>query len=271
MTETSEQYHQLLTKLNALKRNLTVIQNSVTQNELNDNLSKIVDNSETEVQNIKKCINRLKTVNNQFNDRMSKLSPILSSIGPLLDELEDLTKLDKLLEKLETIKEIHCRLESNVVNCRNHKEMEARVVAITECFNQLIIEYKLLSDNSVKHYLFDIIIYWKHLLYDKFEPKFIETFASIDWPNIFSEFKSQPNIESINTFVLYFNALFTIDIESKLSPQLSPQTHNKSPKLVLPMDLMVRPLKKRFQYHFMDSKSKLNRPEKVFNSQNTFY
>lgn len=271
MSETSGQYEDLLTKLNQLKRNLSVIQNSVNQNELNNDFNKIIKNSESEVNNIKHSINRLKTVSNQFNQRMSQLSPLLTSISPLLDKFEDLTKLDQLLDRLETIRRIHYSLDSNVNNCRNAKEFESRVVSITQSFNQLIAEYKLFRDvyksELIVKYLFEIIMFWKNILYEKFEPKFIETFESINWPNISSDqkfdHKLQSNNDSINTFILYFNAVFTIDIETKLS--LKSDNKNRKPEvIVLPMDLMLRPIKKRFQYHFMETKSKLNRPEKVF-------
>jgi hypothetical protein len=109
-------------------------------------------------------------------------------------------------------------------------------------------------------------------LSQKFENKFIQTFGPIEWPQMTSinsiNNRNTSNVDAMNAFILYFNALLNIDIERKMFSYERESVENNSELseslcLCLPLKVMLTPLKKRFQYHFMETKSKLNRPEKV--------
>ena len=271
MSKRNEKYDNLLIKLNDLKRNISLGPNGVNQKQLSTDLNQLIQTSETELTQMSECMNQLKNIRQEYDQQLTQLSPLLSQISPLLDKYESLTKLDKLLNKLSKIKTIHKNLESMVNNCRTNKEFESKVVSISHSFNQLVNEWTLFDEihknDLIKDYLFDIIMFWKQILLEKFKNKFIETFESVEWPLISGQLKSHPNVESINTFQLYFNALLVIDIDRKVVSKREQIAENQNPlseTIILPMDLMLIPLKKRFQYHFMETKSKLNRPEKVF-------
>ena len=256
------QFEQLLVQLSDVHKEVSL---SVNQSELNESLTRLMSRSEAELTKSRQCIDRLKWTTATLIQQMDKLSPVLTSVGPLLDKLERLTQLDRLLDLFYIIKHINLSLETNVANGRNAKDSEIRVMAIIQAFNKLVHQYKALNESDrneeIKAYLFNIIEYWKKVLYEKFEKKFIETFEGIDWPKTGDEQRPEPSPDSINLFKLYFNALLTIDIDNKL---ISDESRNLlSKRIVLPMQLMLRPIKKRFQYHFMEAKSKLNRYEKV--------
>ena len=256
------QFEQLLVQLSDVHKEVSL---SVNQSELNESLTRLMSRSEAELTKSRQCIDRLKWTTATLIQQMDKLSPVLTSVGPLLDKLERLTQLDRLLDLFDIIKHINLSLETNVANGRNAKDSEIRVMAIIQAFNKLVHQYKALNESDrneeIKAYLFNIIEYWKKVLYEKFEKKFIETFEGIDWPKTGDEQRPEPSPDSINLFKLYFNALLTIDIDNKL---ISDESRNLlSKRIVLPMQLMLRPIKKRFQYHFMEAKSKLNRYEKV--------
>ncbi|XP_054165500.1 RAD50-interacting protein 1-like [Oppia nitens] len=264
MSVNSKQYDQLVTKLNHLIVSLSLDEKS-TQ-ELGTDINDTIKKYELKANAIKETTCELKSVVQEFDDKMSQMTSILDAVSPLLDKYESLIKLDKLLSELSTIKKIHKSLEMNVINCKTNKDFETKVTLITQSFNQMVDSYKDFEDNHkndvMKNYLYDIIIYWKPIILTKLRQRFADTFESIDWPlintnKLQNRSKSQSS-EAINTFLLYFNSLLIFDIQCK---RLSPQITTES-EIVLPIDVMVTPLKKRFQYHFMETKSKLNRPEK---------
>lgn len=265
ISRNDEKFDRLLERLNNLHKEVAM---SVDQREMSDGLTELIARAEAEANNTRLCIDRLKSTSDQLNQQMDKLSPVLSGVGPLLEKLERLTQMDRLLDQFETIKQINSTLETNLVNSRNAKDSEIRVIAITNAFNKLINQYKALSEKrnqEMKRYLLQIIEYWKRVLLERFETKFIETFEAIDWPKTSDDCKPQPNPDSLNAFISYFKVLLTIDIDNELAADVTDHSNRNrlSYNIVLPISLMLRPIKKRFQYHFMEAKSKLNRPEKV--------
>jgi hypothetical protein len=269
MSSNKKQYEELLSKLSHLKISLSVDENSVKNEEFNE----IIRSAELEVNRINECLNELKIVRNKYEQHLTQLSPILSQINPLLTKFEQLSQLNKLIDNLLEIKRIHQNLDQIINNYRNDKEFDSKVMVCCHLFKSLINENYILDKNIlIKNYLFEILNYWQNILSQKFENKFIQTFGPIEWPQMSSinsiNNRNNSNVEAMNAFILYFNALLNIDIERKI---FSNKTETESVEnnselsewLCLPLKVMLTPLKKRFQYHFMETKSKLNRPEKV--------
>jgi hypothetical protein len=187
-----------------------------------------------------------------------------------------LSQLNKLIDNLSTIKGIHQNLDQIINNYRNDKEFDSKVMVCCNLFKSLINEYyildKLDKNIIIKNYLFQVLNHWQNILSQKFENKFIQTFGAIEWPQMASinsiNNRNNSNVEAMNAFILYFNALLNIDIERKIfsnktETESVENNSELSESLCLPLKVMLTPLKKRFQYHFMETKSKLNRPEKV--------
>jgi hypothetical protein len=261
MSANSVKYERLVSKLNQLSLTL-----SLCDNQSNSELNEKIKSYELKALSMKECIRRLKSCAIDLNEEFTQIEEILHNVWPLLHTFESLVKLDQLLTHLATIATIDKNLETHVVNSKNSKDFETKVVAISEWFTELVNEYKdfheIHGNEIMRDYLWHIIVHWKPIIINALKHKLSLTFEGIDWPTIsahnITDHKSHSNAETITSFVLYFNALITIDMQCK---RLS-QTPDSD--LLLPIEVMITPLKKRFQYHFMETKSKLNRLEKVF-------
>lgn len=256
-------YNELVEKTENLKAN---DYHYVDDEEEKSEWDKIIEEAKVKCEHIKDCIRKLKELQKQLDEKYKKVKPMIKKVGPLLAQLDQLTQLENLLQRLENIKQVHEILEQNCIDIKD-KEFDNKINMIINAFNSIKNEYenaKSHHSEPLKQYIEKVIVHWSDILKEKLGKKFEQILVQIHWPFgvslTTSALKtSSVNSDSINLFCLYFNALLTVDIENDLSKKESSNII-----ICLPINQMVKPLKKRFHFHFMETKSKLNNPEKVF-------
>jgi len=230
-----------------------------------------------EIEPLEESIKRLKEMKISLDEKRNKIKPFFFDIGPDLKRLNELKRLRALLIKLDGLKKIHQSLVSfSQSRVKQKSDAEARLIKSIEMFQQLRDEWKRLekvkSRNAYKMYLKEIIIYWSDILKQKMIPLFESCFKSISWPVITNHSSQSTQLslpqEVANDFQLYFSSLLTLDIEKLLADSDVIQESEQSDKSInfiyvcLSLQLMIKPLKKRFVYHFMGN-LKTNQLSKV--------
>lgn len=129
-----------------------------------------------------------------------------------------------------------------------------------ESFRTLTETYQKYSESQCLHLLKFIkgtILFWYKILHDKLSSDYEETLKTIGWPMIGNTLKTPPVRTSQQ-----FESLDTVFM-SLLDIQLPQSFSDRQDELVLPLQLMVLPLKKRFKYHFYGNRktNNLEKPE----------
>lgn len=208
--------------------------------------------------------------------RLESLSKSLSSLDGVeteVSQLIDLLKLKEVLEILQATSSLHQRMEqemsSPTSSTKATKAIEAdlRLMQAVDSFAELKgLSLKVFSmtppGNSFREYMKTALMFWHEKLLTQLAPRFEQLCTTSGWPTIGFQSMTQSSsstgkkVTVTSAFDNFFVALLKIEVRDVLDA-------SKSTKTCLPIELMLKPLKKRFHYHFMGTTrtNQLEKPE----------
>jgi hypothetical protein len=230
-----------------------------------------------EIQSLKAC--------RQHLESLSLTPGSIDGIDEEITRLVDLLKLKEVLSVFRDVNKVHQLIQESLsvtkVNLRRVTASPMKLVSNKPVDHDLKLmeavdhfsDFKSLAQqrvfkacppgNFLRSYVKKIMFHWHEVLLKELTPRFEQILSSINWPII--------SIESLNTspktskkpvtssFDNFFLSLLKIDIHDCLDDfPFTPEQH-----ISLPMRIMIKPLKKRFHYHFMTTTrtNDLSKPE----------
>ena len=214
---------------------------------------------EEEVQKLKQAIDGLKLAKEELESE--------SLTGIALDEVESevnrLMQLYRIKEVLTIFKESRKLHEAIEYNLREkpgkNVEADMRLLQAVDEFQQLAqVAGRVFTVAPVHNFLYDYIkrmlMYWYELLLNRLAPRFEKLYESAHWPVVSIESSSGNQPTATSAFDNFFVALLKIEVRD-IAPD------HKPIQICLPIELMLKPFKKRFMYHFMGT-ARTNQIEK---------
>ncbi|KAL1414278.1 hypothetical protein MTO96_030514 [Rhipicephalus appendiculatus] len=180
--------------------------------------------------------------------------------------LADIQKLLRLKQYLQWIAKIEETSES--IEEAMSQGQDEQAVSHLSFLLQVWQRVRASACIHLVNFLRETILYWHQILRDKFEKEFNKVLHSMGWP-ILNTGVSAPvsyTPELLLPFEKCFINLHKIQLPEGLEGS---QLDVGSTTSVLPLELMLRPLKKRFLFHFTGKRqtNRLDKPEWRFSSR----
>lgn len=238
---------ELVKKRELLQSSLNLANNEVPT-KLSSALAKAELNS-NEVKNLKARSVELK----------AKVDTFLTKTEPLRNEIDKrfaaINKLEQALVYLSTFEKI---------------EDLSRQIKQTNDDEQMVLLYAELKKMCLEHtkghravYLKDYTHYWHNVLKDKFIKHYEDVLKLLKWPFTHGAEQSPPPKEVMVKFNNLTKYLFLIEEPEDLVNSNASEGLGEDKNPCLPVRVLLRPLKKRFQFHFTGSRqtARIDRPE----------
>ncbi|XP_059615224.1 RINT1-like protein [Phlebotomus argentipes] len=196
-----------------------------------------------------------------------------SIVDGAADNLEKISELTHLLEYFKIVRDIQ-EISHELKSCVGGRD-EAKIVGFylalcgeRESSNSIIGRLQNVEAHHLKTFANQTANYWHDILLEKFSKDFESLLKTIRWPYLgHASEVLNPSKDSMNKLAILAEHLFLIkppgDPNSEhvvLSPGVT------CPPISHPTQLLIKPFRQRFQFHFSGSKqtNRLDKPEWYF-------
>ncbi|XP_063783105.1 RAD50-interacting protein 1 [Pseudophryne corroboree] len=229
-----------------------------------------LNNAEKTKSSLSSLLEREATVTESISKHLAEAGPWMEDLGALIDQINEVERHLSYLKWISQIEELSDNIQQHLMT-NNVAEAASTLVSMAE----LAIK---LQDSSCIHLLKFIrstVQFWHKILKDKLTSDFEEVLNHLNWPFIGPHQSRTPvsasSSASLTDFFTSLDTLFTQLLKLQISDEListPKQMLQKyslpaSPTIILPMQIMLKPLQKRFWYHFTGNKQTnvLSKPE----------
>lgn len=191
---------------------------------------------------------------------LEKMKPIEDHFSSKIKQLKEVECLYCYLQWILTIESENTNMEEAIKS-----EFTSQMVDIFCVFKST---WELLRASKCKNlveYIKKTMIYWHDVLKEKFGREFRKVLKDLNWPvssaNLSAPVSQSPEV--LNKFSQLFMSLTKIDLPDEYVKTQDVKESIEDTSLLLPIQLMLQPLQKRFVFHFMSKKptNRLDKPE----------
>ncbi|XP_048642099.1 RAD50-interacting protein 1 isoform X6 [Marmota marmota marmota] len=204
-----------------------------------------------------------------INSHLLTAQPWMDDLGAMINQIEEIERHLAYLKWISQIEELSDNIQQYLMT-NNVPEAASILVAMTE----LDIKLQESSCTHLLSFMRATVKFWHKILKDKLTSDFEEVLAQIRWPFIvppqsqtvgLNRPTSAPEIYSnLETLFCQLLKLQTSD-ELLTEPKELPEKYSlpPSPSVILPIQIMLTPLQKRFRYHFRGNRQTnvISKPE----------
>ncbi|KAF7485834.1 RAD50-interacting protein 1 isoform X5 [Marmota monax] len=204
-----------------------------------------------------------------INSHLLTAQPWMDDLGAMINQIEEIERHLAYLKWISQIEELSDNIQQYLMT-NNVPEAASILVAMTE----LDIKLQESSCTHLLSFMRATVKFWHKILKDKLTSDFEEVLAQIHWPFIvppqsqtvgLNRPTSAPEIYSnLETLFCQLLKLQTSD-ELLTEPKELPEKYSlpPSPSVILPIQIMLTPLQKRFRYHFRGNRQTnvISKPE----------
>ncbi|XP_010378909.1 RAD50-interacting protein 1 isoform X3 [Rhinopithecus roxellana] len=204
-----------------------------------------------------------------INSHLLTAQPWMDDLGAMISQIEEIERHLAYLKWISQIEELSDNIQQYLMT-NNVPEAASTLVSMAE------LDIKL-QESSCTHllgFMRATVKFWHKILKDKLTSDFEEILAQLHWPFIappqsqtvgLSRPASAPEMYSyLETLFCQLLKLQTSD-ELLTEPKQLPEKYSlpASPSVILPIQIMLTPLQKRFRYHFRGNRQTnvLSKPE----------
>ncbi|XP_048195779.1 RAD50-interacting protein 1 [Perognathus longimembris pacificus] len=204
-----------------------------------------------------------------INSHLLTAQPWMDDLGAMINQIEKIERHLAYLKWISQVEELSDNIQQYLMT-NNVPEAASTLMTMTE------LDIKL-RESSCTHLLGFVratVKFWHKILKDKLTSDFEEILAQLHWPFIappqsqtvgFSRPASAPEMYSnLETLFCQLLKLQTSD-ELLTEPKQLPEKYSlpASPSIILPIQIMLTPLQKRFRYHFRGNRQTnvISKPE----------
>ncbi|XP_053393642.1 RAD50-interacting protein 1-like isoform X2 [Mercenaria mercenaria] len=242
---------------------------SLASSEVPNEIEKAIRDAEKAGKDVKRLGAKKEELYHEIQDRGRDISSLVKETSKLTIELSELEHLSKYLSCLVQIDTLSSKIEMLL--------QSERLAECVEKFTELSSLYITLEPscchNMVK-YAKDTTLYWYKILKNKIASEFEEVLKLLRWPLVAMTIKAPPvqnpaevksKMEQLFKQLLKLQLPDSVTAEvEQLHPQLAQFSGIRHP--ILPLQLMIKPLRRRFKYHFYGNKqtNDIGKPEWYF-------
>ncbi|XP_015512771.2 RAD50-interacting protein 1 [Neodiprion lecontei] len=243
-----------------------------------NNIEKSLSLASTEAPSkVKAAIEGVDKINNEIEE-LVKISNDLEQV--LIEQLQQDSKIDGIRENVDKIEELQ-RALSYLYLVKSIEdicdEIEGSLLAKDDkltitLYANLTERNSQLQSSTCHHlvtYLHDTLHFWHNYLKDKFTAEYNEILKALKWPFCGSNLNlsTTPSLDAMARFSTVTEYLLQLQLpEETAKPAVTSSLLTDFIPVSLPILLLIRPLRRRFIYHFTGAKqtNRLDKPEWFF-------
>ncbi|XP_034289529.1 RAD50-interacting protein 1 isoform X2 [Pantherophis guttatus] len=236
-------------------------------------IQKALQNAEDSKKSLHQLLESERILYDSVNGHLLTSSPWMEEFGALISQIKEVERHLAYLKQISQVEELSDNIQQYLMT-NNVPEAATALASMAE------LDIKL-QESSCSHLLTFIrstIQFWHKILKDKLSSDFEETLTQLHWPFIgpaqskaLSLAPSSANVlEIYSNFESLFSQLLKLQPSDELlsKPKQLPEKYllPPTPPIILPMQIMLAPLQKRFKYHFTGNRQTnvLTKPEWYF-------
>ncbi|GIX72332.1 RAD50-interacting protein 1 [Caerostris extrusa] len=223
-------------------------------------INSFIKNAESAVERIKKLSEKCEQLQKSAESELENMKPIKEHFSSRIKELKDAESLYNYFQWILKVENQNTIMEEALKNSFNYQIVGTYIV-----FKEFWEKLRTSDCKNLVMYVKKTMLYWHDVLREKFGGEFQKCLGSLYWPVSTTKIDVPPN--QSGDALVKFNQLFVSLCKIAL-PDAYVKTQDvkddvEDPFLLLPLQLMLRPLQKRFVYHFMGKKptNRLDKPE----------
>ncbi|KAL8616926.1 hypothetical protein ACOMHN_041845 [Nucella lapillus] len=239
---------------------------SIVSEEVPSEIQKAISKAQSVTNQIQQLGEERETLQHAMLDHVQHIKPMTDHLGKLTGEIQELEKHSKYLAFVARIEELSSEMQS----CLLTESLQPAL----ESFHALTALYAQLQDSQCRHlmaFMTETILFWNQILRDRVADEFEDVLKAMRWPMVPATLKAPP-ITNTAELTMRLGKLFKKLLHLQLPDSISLEKEPSHPllrnipglrPLLLPLQLMVKPLKKRFKYHFYGKRqtNSLQKPE----------
>nr|XP_022318447.1 RAD50-interacting protein 1-like isoform X1 [Crassostrea virginica] len=231
-----------------------------------------VDEALTNADKAQRSINKLEKRNDALRhevlDHCTTVNALVNDLTPLVNQIEELRKFKQYLSCVVHIENISDQIHAALMSKRTANAVE-EFCSLSEYYTQKQHSHC----QNMLAFLKETILFWYNILKDKLSSLLEESLKVVGWPLIATATKTPPppSDPSLNMDAIFLQLLLlqlpdplSVEVQKKTMTFLSQEFTFKP--LLLPIQHLVDPLRKRFKFHFYGNKQTNNweKPEWYF-------
>ncbi|XP_054710324.1 RAD50-interacting protein 1-like [Uloborus diversus] len=216
--------------------------------------------AEEALKNIKDLLEKQEALHSLIEDELKTAEPIKQHFEPRIKELRDTECLLNYLQWILRIEDKSSQIEETLKG-----GVSDQLIDIYEEIQSIWKKLKASKCKNVVEYSKKTMLYWHEILLEKFGCEFKKVFESLNWPVLSTNLSTPLNqsSEALVRFNQLFMSVYKIALPDEYTKTLDIVEGIEDPSILLPLQLMLQPLQKRFAFHFMGNKptNRLDKPE----------
>ncbi|KAL4240718.1 RAD50-interacting protein 1 [Mactra antiquata] len=230
---------------------------SLASSEVPNEIDKAIHDAEKVGKDIKRLGVAKEKIYHAIQDSHRDIGTLVKEASKVKTELDELQQLTQYLSCLVQIGTLSSKIESLLQSDRLSESVDMFMELSTAC-SSLQTSH---CYNMVK-YTNDTTIYWYDILKNKIASDFEEVLKLLRWPLVAMTIKSPP-VQNPAEVKAKMETLFKLLLKLQIPSKLQSEVDQHHPTLtdipgirhpILPIQLMIKPLRKRFKYHFYGNK-----------------
>ncbi|XP_013168977.1 PREDICTED: RAD50-interacting protein 1 [Papilio xuthus] len=211
------------------------------------------------IQKAEANINQITDIKNKSVKLTTKIDQYLSKTESFREELDKrfstISKLEGVLLYFKSFEKID-DLSRQMKQCRDNEQLIQLYGELKDMCSQQTQGHQAAYIKEYKHY-------WHNLLKENFTKHYEDILKVLKWPMTSTSESSQPSKDALMKFSNLTRYLFIIQEPEDLIPNSNLEDLSSGSHTSLPVRIMLRPLKKRFQFHFTGTRqtARIDRPE----------
>ncbi|XP_049750432.1 RAD50-interacting protein 1 isoform X1 [Loxodonta africana] len=237
--------------------------------EIPKRIQSALKNAEESKQSLHRLLEQEAGLFTSINSHLLTAQPWMDDLGTMINQIEEIERHLAYLKWISQIEELSDNIQQYLMT-NNVPEAASTLVSMAE------LDIKL-QESSCTHllgFMRATVKFWHKILKDKLTSDFEETLVQLHWPFIgppqsqtigLSRPASAPEIyTNLETLFCQLLKLQTSD-ELLTEPKQLPEKYSlpASSSVILPIQIMLTPLQKRFRYHFRGNRQTnvISKPE----------
>ncbi|XP_038064366.1 RAD50-interacting protein 1-like isoform X2 [Patiria miniata] len=200
------------------------------------------------------------------NSHLNRAEPMVQELRQMTEKVQELERCMEYMKWLALVEELSSEVQKGI----SLGAMPSAVAHFAK-LAQVSEAVRGSACSNLLAFVTSTILFWYKILKEKLSSEFDEVLKALNWPFVHSAVPMPPppaqQIELKNRVETLFGQLVKLQLPDTLvSEDFSTQEYSRLPgsrPLLLPLHLMLQPLRKRFRYHFHGKKQTngLDKPE----------
>lgn len=258
---------EIYNELSALKDDLEQ-KLSFASTEVPNEIKKAINNAESVQERVQSFCTEEECLKEEIAKHTEAMKPLIEELSQITNQVDELSRYTRYFGLIAKIDELSSSIQTALIT----ETMWEAVEAFQDMTN-LYTDLEISSCQNLLKFHKNTILFWYKILKTKIANDFEDVLKAIKWPFVTVTLSKTPTInqaEKRNEMASLFKKLLRLNLPSSLqrtrvlgNPTLG-RLHI-APQ-VLPLQLMLKPLKKRFKYHFYGNRqtNNLEKPEWYF-------